>query len=79
MDLILINNDLRDVDDLVEKFKKKMSEYAKNESLEPWERVSAAIGYAVYEEGVDSTANDVFKRADKNMYADKIAQKAQRK
>ena len=36
------------------------------------------VGYAVYEEGVDNTADDVFERADANMYADKAAQKAQK-
>lgn len=36
------------------------------------------VGYAVYEKGVDNTADDVFERADANMYADKAAQKAQR-
>lgn len=77
--VILINNDLEAVDSLVARFKKTLSEYENNAALEPWEQVSAAIGYAVFEEGVDSTANDVFKRADANMYADKVAQKAQRK
>ena len=76
--VILINNDLKNIDHLVEKFKKTVAECEDNESLEPWERVSAAIGYAVYEEGVDSSAKDVFARADSNMYADKTAQRAQR-
>lgn len=77
--VILFNNDLEIIDSLIAKFKKIVSEYEQNESLEPWERVSAAVGYAVYQKGVDSSANDVFDRADANMYADKTAQKAQRK
>jgi diguanylate cyclase (GGDEF)-like protein len=77
--VILIKNDLVIIDSLVAKFKEKMSECEKNEALEPWKRVSAAIGYAVYEKGVDTTADDVFERADANMYADKVAHKAQRK
>lgn len=76
--VILINNDLKNIDFLLAHFKKVVSEYEENELLEPWKRVSAAIGYAIYDEDVDSTAKDVFKRADANMYADKVAQKAQR-
>ncbi len=76
--VILVKNDLEAVDYLVAKFKKIVSDYEKNETLDPWKRVSAAIGYAVYEKGVDSSADDVFERADANMYADKAAQKALR-
>ena len=46
--------------------------------LEPWEKVSAAVGVAFYEAGVDQSADEVFKRADKEMYDNKLAMKAQR-
>lgn len=47
--------------------------------LEAWEKVSAAVGVAYYEAGVDTCAEDVFKRADALMYENKLAMKATRK
>jgi diguanylate cyclase (GGDEF)-like protein len=76
--IILTGRDLYYAKDLVVRFKKIVGHYASNESLEPWERVSAAIGYAVFDKDTDSFASDVFKRADAKMYEDKAAQKAQR-
>ena len=49
-----------------------------NDLLEPWEKVSAAVGVAFYDPKIDTNADDVFKRADKEMYDNKIAMKAQR-
>ena len=46
--------------------------------LAPWRRFSAAIGMAEYEAGNDTSAEDVFKRADKMMYDNKVAMKAAR-
>ena len=48
-------------------------------TLQPWEKVSAAIGVAYYQAGVDKTAEEVFKRADADMYKNKLAMKATRK
>ena len=62
----------------VKQFKAEMDRKNANPLLEPWEKVSAAVGVAFYEAGVDSSADDVFKRADKEMYNNKIAMKAQR-
>ena len=42
-------------------------------TLKPWERTSAAVGYARYGEGDSLEA--VFKRADKAMYARKTEMK----
>ena len=47
-------------------------------SLQPWERVSAAVGAAHFEAGVDTNAESVFKRADAQMYENKLAMKAAR-
>ena len=47
-------------------------------TLEPWEKVSAAIGIAHYTSG-DQTADEVFKRADADMYRNKLAMKAVRR
>ncbi len=61
-----------------EQFKAEMARKNANKLLEPWEKVSAAIGVSYYQAGVDKTADEVFKRADKEMYENKIAMKAQR-
>ena len=47
--------------------------------LHPWEKISAAIGTANFESGVDKTAEEVFKRADARMYENKLAMKANRR
>lgn len=49
-----------------------------DDSLEPWEKVSAAIGIAFFDHTRDQTVENVFKRADKAMYARKKAMKALR-
>ncbi len=50
-----------------------------DENLQPWEKVSAAVGVAYFDERFDETAEDVFKRADKDMYKNKLAMKATRR
>ena len=62
----------------VEQFKAEMARKNSNALLEPWEKVSAAAGLAFYESGKDRTADEVFKRADKLMYENKLAMKAAR-
>ena len=59
-------------------FKSEMEHKLSNESLALWEKVSAAVGLAVYEPAKDKSADEVFKRADKEMYANKLAMKAAR-
>ena len=44
----------------------------------PWERADVARGVAVYEPGADLFANDVVRRADRNMYENKRATKQAR-
>lgn len=62
----------------VVQFKSEMDRKLSNENLALWEKVSAAVGVAFYEPAHDKTADDVFKRADKEMYANKLAMKATR-
>ena len=62
----------------VKQFNKEMARKNSNENLEPWEKVSAALGVAYYEPSVDKTADEVFKRADALMYENKLAMKAAR-
>lgn len=49
-----------------------------DDSLQPWEKVSAAAGIAKYEKGRDASTEEVLRRADEAMYRDKIAMKAVR-
>ena len=51
----------------------------KNDNLEPWERISAAVGFASYDSKIDKSVSDVFVRADKLMYENKREMKAERK
>ncbi len=62
----------------VTQFKAEMERKNSNTSSEPWEKVSAAVGLATYRAGVDKTADEVFKRADAEMYENKLAMKAAR-
>lgn len=62
----------------VTQLKAEMARKAVNDKLQPWEKISAAVGVAYYTAGVDKTADEVFKRSDSEMYANKLAMKAQR-
>ncbi len=77
--VILKDRDYQNVDSLIGEFNSRLEKVQKDDSLEPWEKISAAIGYARFEKNVDKTVEDVFKKADKAMYARKTAMKAERK
>ena len=62
----------------VAQFKSEMEHKLSNESLALWEKVSAAVGVAIYDPDKDKNADEVFKRADKEMYENKLAMKAAR-
>ena len=62
----------------IKQFNAEMSRKNANDSLEPWEKVSAAVGVAFYDSNRDKSADEVFKRADHAMYQNKIEMKAQR-
>ena len=76
--VILRGRDYHDIEALIKKFKETLDKFAKDSSLQPWERVSAAIGYALYNKETDSSIEDVFKRADEAMYECKTRMKAHR-
>ena len=62
----------------VTQFKSEMERKSCNDNLAPWEKISAAVGVAHYEPVYDQNTEEVFKRADKEMYANKLAMKAAR-
>lgn len=76
--VILENTDLKNVDELVKTFNKNLEEMQKDDSLEVWEKVSAAIGVAFYDPDTDGNVANVFKRADRIMYQNKKEMKAVR-
>ena len=76
--VVLENEDYVHVDELVAEFNAKLDEMAQDASLEPWERISAAVGVAFYDPVTDSSVANVFKRADKAMYLRKKKMKATR-
>lgn len=74
--MILENGDYDDIELLLMDFNQKIEEYAQNDTLEPWEKISAAVGYAIYDKFIDNRVDNVFKRADKAMYQKKKNMKA---
>lgn len=61
---------------MVESVRHDMALTMQNSRLEPWERVSAAIGIAIYDPERHNEANDVFKEADDDMYRNKKEMRA---
>lgn len=76
--VILKNEDFKNRDKLTEEFNSQLELLGGDESLEPWEKISAAIGVAVYDKEYDSSVDNVLKRADEIMYACKKDMKAVR-
>ena len=60
-------------------FKHTLFMMEKDTSLEPWQKISAAIGIAEYDAKLDKSVIDVFNRADQKMYECKKAMKGERK
>ncbi|SDA17430.1 diguanylate cyclase (GGDEF) domain-containing protein [Ruminococcus sp. YE71] len=77
--VILRNNDYENIDALAEEFNSRLNEAENAPDNEPWEKISAAFGYALYDKDSDLCTHDVFKRADRNMYDRKKEMKALRK
>lgn len=75
---VLRAHDYDNIENLVDEFNEAIASTSNDINLEPWERTSAAIGYALYTEGLDLSVNDVFKRADEAMYERKKEMKAAR-
>ncbi|MBR0365909.1 MAG: diguanylate cyclase [Clostridia bacterium] len=69
--VILENKDYEDRDALIHKVSESFRSNKSNSSLQPWERVSAAVGCAVYEPKTNESAESVLQRADAAMYENK--------
>ena len=77
--VVLDGDDLARCEEYIFAIRSMITKMQKDSTLQPWEKVSAAIGVAYYQAGVDKTAEEVFKRADEDMYKNKVAMKATRK
>lgn len=73
--VIMLNDDFESMKSVIGHFRDEVRRIQKDKSLKPWEKVSAAIGCAVYDENNDDNAASVFKRADQDMYEHKIKMK----
>ena len=76
--IVLRGHDYEHYEELKAKFQKNLAEMAADEKLEPWEKVSAAIGAAFYDKEIDANVGNVFRRADQKMYECKKEMKALR-
>lgn len=77
--VVLKNHDYRNIDSLITDFNNRLEAVQNDDTLKPWEQISAAIGYYKFDKTVDKTVDDVFKKADKAMYERKTAMKAERR
>ena len=74
--VVLENNDLENLSKLQDDFERELEKL--QDEKEPWERISAAVGYTVFDPETDKDMESVFKRADELMYERKKQMKAER-
>ena len=70
--------DLAKITLLVGHFKKEIEKSSKDSKVHDGEHISAAIGYSVFDIDKDTTVDQVFKRADREMYENKREMKKQK-
>ena len=66
------------VEEHIRAFREETGRLQADDSLKPWERVSAAVGIARYDRNIHLETEEVLRKADEAMYADKTAMKAAR-
>lgn len=74
--VIVQGEELNHCRELIDSLKKQMHEGTKGADLEPWQKISTAIGFAKYETG--DRVEDVFRKADASMYEEKRKMHAER-
>lgn len=74
--VIIENDDYEKAETLVTELQQEIDAIYGKQTLEPWERVSAAIGWALYDPVFDADVDSVFKKADQQMNKKKKAMKA---
>ena len=75
--VILRGSDCSYYETMIERFNDELAKINADDTLKPWEKISAAIGVAFYDEELDADLECVFKRADKIMYERKHEMKRQ--
>ena len=76
--IIMGKSDSDFVESHISEFNRRIRELAADSSLEEWQKVSAAIGYSIYDPSVDDSVEAVFLKADRNMYDVKKKMKSSR-
>ena len=66
--VILKGHDYDNCAELVLEFDRRLETLRQDDTLEEWEKISAAIGFALYDAALDRSPEDVSIRADKAMY-----------
>ncbi len=74
--VVLEGKDYDNITELTKRFNDEITKINNNDTLKPWKRVSAALGYALYDRDHDRNVSEVFRRADKAMYEQKNKMKA---
>ncbi len=69
--VVLKGRDYQNAAGLTEQFRSAIRSESENSRLAPWNRISAAIGYALYDDSHDSGVESVLIRADREMYRNK--------
>ncbi len=77
--VILRGEDYANIEALCLEFHGKIVSLSDDDSLDPWEKISAAIGYALYEELDDRNVDDVYRRAGSELAECKERMKLQKK
>ena len=75
--VIIEHDDYDNINYIVRSFRLKQKELKEDDSIEIWEKMRAALGFAIFDEINDESMNDVFKRADDAMYQNKKKMKEQ--
>lgn len=76
--IILYNEDYDNYKDLIDEFFRQQEQMQNDPSLDPWNKISAAVGVSFFDPATDTSLIDVFKRADADMYDCKKRMKANR-
>lgn len=76
--IIAQEDELMHCEEYINSLKEDMAKLLQNKHLEPWERISTAFGYSLYDRNQHENTSDVFKCADDAMYEDKRQMHAQR-
>ena len=77
--VILKGQDYLGIDSRIERLDEMIEGRRESSYLRPWEKISASIGYALYNPKTDEDIQAVFRRADQTMYEWKRSNKESRK